>query len=186
MDCGVHRRKHIAWRWGTMGWLVLACAAAANGAPSLPPTHMNGPLEYAMSDSHIIARTVDLLHDAAIQAAAEPHVPAFASISLDQDEYIYSLPDKHFIRVIKKRHEIPAWRHCGDWAQVRVERYDENMDSIDRPELWVFIYRDTQWQRIELGAGGMFLNANRQAHHMPPYAVRCFNLDRKERSDPLE
>lgn len=136
-----------------------------------------------MSSGHLIAKTVEMLHAMSAETPVGPHVPTFASVSVDADEYIYSLPDSHFIRVIMKRHALPSWRHCGDWAQVRVERFDQNMDSIGRAELWVFVFRDGQWQRLPVEAGGIFLDSNRKAIEMPPYVVRCFNLDKKELTD---
>ena len=139
-----------------------------------------------MSSGRLISEVVAVLSVDSIAAVGRPQTPHYVSLGLDRDEYIYSIVDQHFIRIVQKAFELPSWRLCGDWAQVRVEVFDDDMEAIGSPEVWVFAFRDEQWQRLSMDEGGLFRKSNLEQVQLPPYAIRCFNLDHKELTDSLQ
>lgn len=127
--------------------------------------------------TELLPSIIDQVGMVAIAGADGRHMPRYATIGLDQDEYVYSLTDKIFIRTMKGRYELPSWRLCGDWASVRVEIFDESMNAIGPATVWFLAYRDGRWVRVVRDESGFFVR-NEHPVDLPPYAVRCFNLDR--------
>lgn len=105
----------------------------------------------------------------------------YLSIAYGKDEYIYSFSDKVFIRRQENRWELPAWRVCGDFALVRVELLGENMNTVAPIMAWPLLYREGRWERLSPDESGTGLRrSDSRPVELPPYAVRCFNLDRRE------
>ena len=158
--------------------LALLCAAAAAGAPG-PLKGKPIPLPFTRT---LLPQIVEMIRLAAVAASADPHAPHYASIGLGKNEYVYSLADQRFIRVIKDRYELPPWQVCGDWASARVELMGESMEDCVPAAIWFLAYRDGRWNRVFRDEEGHFLRGGRPAE-VPPYAVRCFNLDHRDLTD---
>lgn len=150
--------------------------------PGTQGTVRRGPRPRLQSARDLLPHVVELISVPAIAASSDRHAPWFASIALGKDEYVYSLLDKVFIRSIKNRYELPAWHICGDWASVRIELLGESMETVTPVMVWFLAYRDGQWARVIQDEDGRFFRAGEKAE-MPPYVVRCFNLDKKELTD---
>lgn len=131
----------------------------------------------------LLPDVIELLDPIVRSTASEKHAPEYVSLSAGHDEYVYHLRDKVFIRVDKGRYELPAWRVCGDFAVVRVELMDEWMRNSIPVMAWYMIFREDRWQHLTKNEDGAFVYGTSGPVELPPYAARCFNLDRKELLD---
>lgn len=141
--------------------------------------HFMGRPQALKFAQELLPQILEMLSFTAIAAAGTHQSPHYAAVALEKDEYIYSLLDKKFIRVIKDRYELPAWRLCGDWASVRVSLMGDSMQTVAPVSLWFLAYRDGRWVRLQRDEEGRFFK-NLEPADLPPYAVRCFNLDNRD------
>ncbi len=137
------------------------------------------PLNFSQE---LLPQVVDQLMLEAVAASGGPHSPRYAAIALGKDEYVYSLVDKKFIRLVKGRFELPPWQICGDWASVRVALMGESMEAVAPETVWFLAYREGRWVRLKRDEDGQFFKGLEPAS-IPPYAVRCFNLDHRDLTD---
>jgi hypothetical protein len=158
-----------------MFWLAPVYADA-------PPLRGRVPEVYRL-EKQLLPDTIELIEQVVKSTRLERRFAEYVSLSFGKDEYVYHAPDRVFIRVVKDRYELPAWRVCGDFALVRVELMDESMKTLGTVMGWSMIYRDGRWRRLLRGNEGQYTYDNLQAIVLPPYAARCFNLDRKELLD---
>ena len=161
-------------QWTTLVLVVgfQGIALAGTGAPPQP-------LKF---EKELLPQVVGMLTQNLIAASSDPHPPHYASIALGKNEYVYSLTDRKFIRMIKDRYELPPWHVCGDWASLRVALLGESMDPVIPEAVWYLAYRDDHWVRLVRDEDGNFFREGAKAD-LPPYAVRCFNLDHAELTD---
>ena len=145
--------------------------------------HRGAPPYNARFAHQLLPDAIALADTLARGTALEHHPIRFLSLSAGKDEYVYHLPDHHFIRCIKNRYEIPAWRVCGDFALLRVELMDEAMHTVGPVTGWPMIYRDNRWQKLDRSEDGHYSLAGNESFDLPPYAARCFNLDHHELLD---
>lgn len=164
-----------------MKWSVALLALVAAwpcGAITLNPAREQ-PLK---SEHELLPAVVTMAAVSALAGMGGVREPRYAVIALGKDEYVYSLIDKKFIRLIKDRYELPPWQLCGDWASVRVALLGEAMEPVAPISVWFLAYRDEKWVRIQRDEEGRFFKDFTPAS-LPPYAVRCFNLDNKDLTD---
>src|SRR5438128_2512653 len=127
-----------------MNWAaVLTLSLWASGvfaAPPTPPAPGNIP---AYRD--LLPTVVEQLSYAAMATAGERHAPRYAAIAFGEDEYVYSLMDKKFIRMIPGRYDFPPWKVCGDWVSVRVALMGESMEASSPESIWFLVFQDGHW-----------------------------------------
>lgn len=162
-------------RWGMICILIAGFQGPALSVPQAAPQPMN-------FEKELLPQIIDVLTQSLIAASSDPHPPRYASLALGKNEYVYSLTDRKFIRMIKDRYELPPWRLCGDWASVRVALLGESMDPVVPETVWYLAYRDDHWVRLTRDDDGNFFRDGSKAD-LPPYAIRCFNLDHAELTD---
>jgi len=111
----------------------------------------------------------------ALGGLLERRPPSYAAVATGNDEYVYNLRDKVYMRCIKDRYEKPTWRTCGDVAEVRVELMDDAMNTLPPVMAWYMIYRDERWEKMVRDDEGRFAWKNMSPVMLPPYARRCFD-----------
>ncbi|HVO32792.1 MAG TPA: hypothetical protein VMU17_02685 [Elusimicrobiota bacterium] len=134
-------------------------------------------------DNGLLPAVVDMVSRVAAAVPEARYIPHYVSIALGKNEYVYSLRDKQFIRCITDRYELPPWRLCGDFAEIRVAMLGDAMEPVTPETVWYLAYRDGQWIRLVKDDEGHFERTNLMEAILPAYAVRCFNLDNKELLD---
>jgi hypothetical protein len=170
------RRLEVARLGAALAALVLAAPGRAEGPLS---QHEQTILRNA---KQLLPDVIDLAHAITRSTALERRTAEYISIALEKDEYVYHAPDRLFIRCIKDRFELPAWRLCGDFALIRVELMDDAMKTVGPVMGWHMVYREGRWQRLFQNEE-FFSFSDGQPVEIPPYAARCFNLDRRELLD---
>lgn len=151
-------------------------AASASAAMNNPPVHLQGQ-DLAQA---LLPQVLSMVQILAIAGANRQGMARYVSIALGRDDYVYSLSDQRFIRCIKDHYALTPWRVCGDFAKVRVAVMGESMEPMAPETVWYLAYRDGRWARLVKDDDGHFTRGNLQPAELPPYAVRCFNLDQKE------
>jgi hypothetical protein len=159
------------------GLLFLFCSLLATSTSAdRPAVHLEG---HDLSQE-LLPQVLSMVQVLAIAGANRHGMARYVSIAFGRDDYVYSLADQRFIRCIKDHYALTPWRVCGDFAKVRVAVMGESMEPMAPETIWYLAYRDGHWTRLLKDEDGHFTRGNLQPAELPPYAVRCFNLDQKE------